>query len=63
MRIGTGVRRRGPCAALRDPDVRRAVEESLEGDACFGAREGRAGTRVDAVPERDLLAGIGAIDR
>ena len=39
-----------------------AVEDAFERDPPFGARERRAGTRVDAVAERDVLAGVGAVD-
>ena len=47
---------------LGDPDVGRAVEEALEADPRLGAGERRAGAGVDAVPERDVLAGVGAVD-
>ena len=43
---------------LRDRDVAHAVEHSLDADACFRTSERRAGAGVDAVPERDVLAGV-----
>ena len=52
----------GAVLRLGDPDVVHAVEEPLDGDAALGARERRAGARVDAVAERDVLARVGAVD-
>ena len=45
-----------------DPDVGEAVEDALEADARFGARERRARTGVDAVTERDVLPRVRAVD-
>src|SRR5262245_15241527 len=47
---------------FRDPDVGHAVEEAFDAHARLGARERRTGTAVDAEPERDLVAGVGAVD-
>ena len=41
---------------------RHAVEEALDADAGLGAGERRAGARVDAVSEREVLARVGAVD-
>src|SRR5262245_10846507 len=47
---------------LRHPDVPHAIEESVDRDHGFGAREWRTRAGVDAVPERDVLARVGAAD-
>ena len=47
---------------LRDPDVAGAVEQALDRDACLGTGERGADTRVDAVPECNVLAGVRAVD-
>ena len=47
---------------LRDPDVGRAVEEALDRGDGLGPRERRAGAGVDAVPEREVLAAVRAVE-
>ena len=52
----------GAVLLLGDPDVVHPVEQPLDGDASLGARERRAGARVGAVAEREVLARVGALD-
>ena len=47
---------------LGDPDVVHPVEQSLDGDAALGPGERRARAGVDAAAEREVLAGVGALD-
>src|SRR5207244_2252110 len=47
---------------LRDPDIRHAIEEALHADATLGPRERRAGARVDAEPEPDVLASVRSVE-
>ena len=47
---------------LRDRDVGHAVEEALEADARFGPGERRADTGVDAEPEPEVMAAVGAVE-
>src|SRR5262245_26953215 len=44
-----------------DPDVIHAVEDPFETHPTLGARERRARARVDAEPEADVLAAVGAV--
>jgi len=46
---------------LADPDVRGAVEQTLEPDPGLGAGQRRAGTAVDSAAEGEVLAGVLAI--
>ena len=39
-----------------------AVEEAVERDPTLGPGQRRAGARVDAVPEADVLAGVRPVD-
>ena len=46
---------------LDDADVTHAVEDSLDADAAFGTGQWRTRADVDAMPERDVVAGVRAI--
>ena len=52
----------GPCCASEIVMSLGAVEEPVERDPTLGPGERRAGARVDAVPEADVLAGVGPLD-
>ena len=43
-------------------DIRRAIEETLYADATFGSGKGSSRTGVNAVPKRQMMAGVGSID-
>ena len=58
--VGPGTRR--TVLLLGDRDVGGAVEEAVEGHPALGPGERRSGARVDAVAERDVLPGVGAVD-
>ena len=45
----------------RDPDVSHTVEQALEADPRLGPGQRRAGARVGAVAEGEMLAGAGAV--
>ena len=47
---------------LGDADLGGPVEEPLNDDPCLGPRQRRSRARVDAVPERDVLANVGPVD-
>ena len=47
---------------LGDPDVAEPIEQPVDRHPPFGTGERCAGTGVDAVPERDVLAGVHAAE-
>jgi hypothetical protein len=47
---------------LREPDVIQPVEDPVEADPRFGARQCLTRTRVDAATERHVIAGVRALD-
>src|SRR5437588_10317369 len=53
---------RWPVGGLGDGDVRRAIEEAVEGDPTLGPSERRACAGVDAEAEAEVLAGIAPVD-
>ena len=48
--------------AFGDPDVGHAVEDAFEAHARLGPGEGRTDTRVDAEPEPEVMAAVGAVE-
>jgi hypothetical protein len=47
---------------FRQPDVARAVEDAFEADPGLGSRQRAARAGVRAASERDVLAGVGAVE-
>ena len=46
--------------SIRQADVARAPQQSLDGDPALGPGEGASGTRVDAAAEGEVLPRVGA---